>query len=266
MAYDYLLLIAFIQGITEFLPISSSSHLILIPILSGHDDQGLTIDIAVHFGSLFAVMIAMRHEIYQLFIGGYHIMINKRDSHEARLCLNIIIATIPIIIAGFFLKNYVESTLRNIEVIAYATLAFGILLYFADIFSMTIRNINKISSHNALMIGIIQILALIPGASRAGVTITAARFMGMERKDAARFSMLLSIPTILGATVLSVVDMSHEEWKLINTQWVLAALFSFICALLSIKFLLAWLNVRNYTIFVLYRLLLGSGLLYLIHG
>lgn len=263
MIFEYLIVLAVIQGITEFLPISSSSHLIIVPSIFGYQDRGLAIDVAVHFGSLCAVCLALWREIYQAIIGAGHIMVNK-DSDERRLCLYLIIATLPIIPAGFFLKPYVETILRNIEIIAYATIAFGILLYISDKFSMTLRNLNQISGFNAFIIGMSQILALIPGVSRSGITITAARFMGMQRRDAARFSMLLSIPTIIAAVTLTIADMSASDWLQISFKWYFAAGLSFIFALIAIKFLLYWLNARSYTPFVLYRIALGCLLLYLI--
>lgn len=254
--------LALVQGITEFLPISSSGHLILVPELTDWPDQGLVMDIAVHLGTLFAVLVYFRRDVWQMLIGVLRFFTQARITPGGRLAFYVIIATIPVIVAGYYLKQHgYTQALRSAEVIGWTTLGFGIVLYVADKSGMTIRRIEHFTLTSALVVGVAQVLALIPGTSRSGITITAARLLGVERPDAARFSMLLSVPVILGAGLLAGKDVLDARDVTLTFDILLAAGLAFLSALIAIALMMNWLRHAGFTPFVIYRLLLGIGLL-----
>ncbi|NMM44778.1 undecaprenyl-diphosphate phosphatase [Rhodospirillaceae bacterium KN72] len=261
MLLHHILVLAAVQGITEFLPISSSGHLIVTGHILGWPDQGLAMDIAVHIGTLFAVMIYFWRDVWQMTVGVGRAA-TGRGGPPVRLIVNVIVATIPVVIAGFFLKDMVETQFRSVELIGWTTLGFGIVLWIADHVGMTIRRIEHIAWPTALVIGLAQVLALVPGTSRSGITMTAARFLGLEREDAARFSMLISIPTIAGAGLLAGYDIYKAGDLTLTGDFVIAAGLSFATALIAIALMMAWLRRSGFGIFVLYRIALGGGLLY----
>ena len=202
-----LALLALVQGITEFLPISSSAHLILVPVFTGWPDQGPMIDVAVHVGTLGAVIVYFRRDVWQMISGLGRLGRNDRDRDPGlRLAFHVVVATIPVVVAGAVLTSFGLSILRSPVLIGWTTAGFGVLLYIADRSNMTIRKIEHMTLAHALFIGVVQAVALIPGTSRAGITMTAARVLGYERTESARFSMLLSIPTIIAAGALAGVD------------------------------------------------------------
>ena len=250
-------LIGIIQGITEFLPISSSGHLVLFAKLTNWEDQGLFTDIAVHFGTLFAVIVYLRKDIYYLFLNLFQFRI-----FEDQIIFKIFISTLPAIILGYFIYDYVSIYFRSIQLIAISSIVFAIILYFADKISIEAKSWQNITYSEALLIGLFQVLAFIPGASRAGVTITAARFLGYNRLNAARFSMLLSIPIIFASMTLSVITVFNEEQVAVNYYHSFSAAFvAFITALLSIIFLIKFIKRANFNIFIIYRIILGIILL-----
>ncbi|MDA1311668.1 MAG: undecaprenyl-diphosphate phosphatase, partial [Proteobacteria bacterium] len=265
-----LVVLSAIQGITEFLPISSSGHLVLVPAFTGWADQGLIIDVAVHVGTLFAVMLYFWRDLW-FMMRSCVTTIFSRDrvmDDNIRLALKLILATIPVVIAGFALNEFLKDGIRAVQVVGWATLIFGILLYVADRANMTVRKIEHISWRGAvfigamLTIGIAQVLALIPGTSRSGITMTAARFLGIDRADASRFSMLLSIPVILGAGTLKGKELIESgDAQLTNDVYIVVAL-SAAFALLAIALFMAWIRRASFAPFVIYRILLGGGLLY----
>ncbi len=257
----HLLVLAIVQGITEFLPISSSGHLVLVPVFGGWEDQGLLMDVAVHIGTLGAVILYFWRDIWFMVRGMWRVTKGKRDP-GARLAALVVLATIPVIGAGFFLDKYIGPSLRTVEVIGWTTLGFGFLLYMADKIGLTIRRVEHTGIVDALIIGLAQCLALIPGTSRSGITITAARFLGFERVDAARFSMLLSIPTILGAGVLKGLELYESGNAQLTNDALTAAGIAFISALVALFIMMAWLKRASFTPFFIYRLFLGGGLLY----
>lgn len=260
MSIEFLLLIAIVQGITEFLPISSSGHLVLAPIFVGEVDQGLTMDVAVHVGTLLAVMLYLWRDVWRMLVGLVRGLAGRRTP-GGRLALQVILATLPIIGAGYALNEYAGGILRSVEVIAWATLGFGILLGIADHLGMTVRRIEHMGYGSALTIGIAQVLALIPGTSRSGITMTAARFLGFERAEAARFSLMLSIPTILGAGVLKGYELYKSGDVALGVDAAIGAGLSFLFALLAIALMMTWLRRASFMPFVVYRILLGGGLL-----
>jgi undecaprenyl-diphosphatase len=260
-----IVVLALVQGITEFLPVSSSGHLALVPLLTEWPDQGLKIDVAVHVGTLLAVMLFFWRDLV-LMLGGVGRLVVGQGGPGARLAWHLILATIPVVIAGFLLKDLIESGLRSLEVIAWATLGFGILLGLADRVGMTVRRVEHMTWGGALFLGLAQVLALIPGTSRSGITMTAARFLGYERPEAARFSMLMSIPTIMAAGVLLGLDLYRlDDWT-ITRDALIAAFLAFLSALLAVAVMMAWLRRAGFMPFVAYRVLLGLGLLALVYG
>lgn len=262
MSLFHLFLIAAIQGITEFLPISSSGHLALLPALTNLQDQGLALDVAVHVGTLFAVVIYFWSDVRIACAGTVRLMKGKIDTQGAFLALCLLVSTVPVVIFGALITIAgVQDALRSVAVIGWATLGFGILLYWADRYSPMEKTDEQWSIKDAAFMGFAQALALIPGTSRSGVTITAARRLGYDRHGAAKLSMLMSIPTIIASGVLLSVDVvGSSDW---NTAWngLIAALFSFAAALLALSLMMRLLRSVSFTPYVIYRVLLGTILL-----
>jgi len=255
-----IVVLALLQGLTEFLPISSSAHLILVPVLTGWPDQGIEIDIAVHVGTLGAVLLYLRIEVLATCrgLGG---LLCRRQGGEERLALSLVVATLPLLLAGGLLALLgATEALRNPVVIAVATVAGAVVLYAADRWCRTADGLADIGAGRGLLIGLAQVLALVPGASRAGVTITAARLLGLERREAARYSMLLSVPAILAAGGYLGLKLAEAGDARFGLAALAAALLAFLAALIAIWLMMRWLQRASYTPFVLYRLLLGLGL------
>ena len=247
-------LIGLIQGVTEFLPISSSGHLVIFAELAKWEDQGLFTDIAVHFGTLFAVFFYMRKEI-KFLISNILAMQILKD----RIVLKIIVATLPAIIVGFFIYDLINIFFRNIEVMAISSIVFALILFISDKAKIDEKkNWVNISFKESFLIGLWQVLAFIPGASRTGVTITGARFLNFNRTDATKFSMLLSIPIILASLSLSLLDYYIADEPILNFySSVFAAFVAFITALLSITLMMKIIKIANFNVFIIYRILLG---------
>ncbi|KAA5607030.1 undecaprenyl-diphosphate phosphatase [Roseospira marina] len=261
----HLVVLALVQGITEFLPISSSGHLALVPMLTDWPDQGLKIDVAVHVGTLGAVLLYFWRDVW-LMICGLAQLVTGRFGPGARLIAHLIVATIPVVIAGVLLKDIIETQFRTLEVIAWATLGFGLLLGLADHVGMTVRRIDHMRFGDALFLGLLQALALIPGTSRSGITMTGARLLGYERPDAAHFSMLMSIPTIIAAGVLIGIDLYRlNDWA-VTEEALTAAGLALVSALIAIAALMTWLRYAGFLAFVVYRVLLGLFLLGIVYG
>lgn len=253
------------QGITEFLPISSSGHLVLVPVFTGWPDQGLLLDVAVHVGTLGAVLIYLWRDIFMM-AGGLGRALRGRKDPGANLFLYVVVGTIPVIGAGFALNHYYPGGIRSLEIIGWTTLGFGIFLGLTDWVGMTVRRMEHVRLVDALIIGVFQILALIPGTSRSGITMSASRLLGFERPDAARFSMLLSIPAILGAGVLKGLELYEAGDARLTAEAFLAAGMAFVAALVSIAVMMAWLRRASFAPFVFYRVALGCVLLALAYG
>ena len=261
VSIEQLILLAVIQGLTEFLPVSSSAHLILLPALTDLPDQGALIDVSVHLGSLGAVIVYFWRDVLGLFQGLGHLA-KRRDSFEARLVLFLVIATIPTLAVGYGLyKSGATDALRSAEVIAWTTIAFGILLYAADYLGKTNRDLSTMTHGNAFLVGLAQVIALVPGTSRSGITITMSRMLGFERTEAARFSMLLAIPTIAAFGLYTAMELLQSGSTVMQRDGILAAGLAFISALLAIAIFMRLLQHMTLLPFLIYRLVLGFGLL-----
>lgn len=257
-----LLLIALIQGITEFLPISSSGHLILLPSLTGLDDQGQVIDVAAHIGTLGAVILYFRSDVRVAFLGALRLIRGKIDTQGAFLALCLIIATIPVILFGLVLKvTGLSEAMRGIAVIGWAMIIFGIVLYWADQTGPTEKTAEKWSLKDALQMGLWQAIALIPGTSRSGITITAGRILGYTRTDAARLSMLMSIPTIIASGALLSLDVIGTANGAALRDIGIVIGMSFVAALGALTLMMRLLRSVSFTPYVIYRIALGVVLL-----
>lgn len=248
-----------VQGLGEFLPISSSAHLVLVPWLFNWSDPGLAFDVALHWGTLLAVVAYFYNDIW-LIIKGFLSSLSKttRDINNniyQKLAWLLIIASVPGAIIGKLLEAQAESAFRNPLLIAGTLSLMGVVLFYADRIGTKLKNLNHISWLNALVLGLSQAVAIIPGVSRSGATITAGLFQGFTRQDAAKFSFLMSVPIIFGAGLLKLPDIAHEQNYLpLVVGFIAAAVFGF----LSIKYLMQYISTKSYAIFTWYRLALAA--------
>ncbi len=256
------IILAIVQGLTEFLPISSSGHLVLVPYLFEWADQGLAFDVAVHFGSLAAVCIFFRNDIAALLAGGAQAVSGNIKTPESRMALAIALGTIPAALAGLLFASWIEQNLRDPAVIVYTLAGYGILMALADRFGRRERNMAGVGFKDAFIIGCAQALALVPGTSRSGVTITAARILGFERTDAARFSFLLSAPVILLAAAYKFLELMSGSEPVAWGQLGLGALVSCVVAYASIEFFMRVVTRVGLAPFAIYRLILAAFILY----
>lgn len=261
-----IIILAIIQGITEFLPISSSAHLLLPAELFGWRSQGLAFDVAVHVGSLLAVLIYLREDVTRMSLAFCQHGWRSQQTEDSRLAWWIIVGTVPVIIVGFLLKDWIEINARTALVMALTTIGFGLLLWFADKTAKLKLKMVQMRSSQAVIIGLAQILALIPGTSRSGITMTASLMLGFDRESAARFSFLLSIPAILGAGLLSTLDLLSASLPVNWSELLYGAAFSFVSAYLCIYLFLSWISRIGMLPFVIYRLILGALLLWFVFG
>lgn len=243
-------ILSLIQGITEFIPVSSSSHLIIVAEFFNFESKSLAIDVSVHIGSFLAVIFYFRKEIYNF--------INNKD-----LFFKIFFSSLPVIMVGYALVKFnLIDYLRNIKVIGWTTIIFGILLYISDQFKIS-KNIKKNFTYkSAVFIGIFQIFSLIPGVSRSGITISASRFLNYKRVDSAKISFLLSIPTLAAVSAFGIYNLIYFEninFSLIN---LLSIFFSFLFSLVTIKYFIKYIKNYSLNVFVIYRIVLGLVLLF----
>ena len=264
MPIFHLFLVAVIQGITEFLPVSSSGHLILLPNLTGLEDQGLVIDVAVHVGSLGAVVLYFWSDVKRAIAGIPKLIRWQIDGPEAWLALCLVIATIPVVIVGLILKlTGLDEAMRSTAVIGWTMILFGILLFWADQTGPTDRTAERWSLRHAFYMGLWQAVALIPGTSRSGITITAARMLGYARQDAARLAMLMSIPTILASGTLLGIEVAATADAAAARDGIIAAVFAFWAAYLALSLMMRLLRSISFTPYVIYRCALGAILLWI---
>jgi len=267
---EQIIILAIIQGITEFLPISSSGHLAIFSDLTGFKDQGLAIDVMMHIGSLFAIIVYFWTDVLSLIRGTLE-LVQLKFSDRARLALYIALATIPAGLFGIFLKKMglidairADSNLK-LQIVGWNAIIFGTILYLADRFGPRLRAMSDMQLNPAIAIGLAQALALIPGTSRSGITMSAARALGFKRVEAARFSFLLGIPAIAAAGLLTVVEAYGAGEAISGDAW-LAAGLSFAASLGAIAFLMALVKRMSFLPFVVYRFALGFVLLYMAYN
>lgn len=248
------ILLSIIQGVTEFLPISSSAHLIIFSSLTNFHNQNLTMDVSLHLGSLLAIIFFFKKKIFNFII-------NKP------LIIKIIISSLPTIVIGFFFVKFdIIDQFRNIYVIGFSTIIFGLLLYISDKSIIKKNIINDLSIKESLYIGLLQALALIPGVSRSGITLTGARFLKFDRITSAEISFLLSIPTLFAASVYNILKIIKLENIQITTNNFWAIVMSFVFSLITLKFFIKFLKKFSLIFFVIYRFLLGIIILIYAHN
>ena len=264
MTWLQVVVLAIVQGLTEFLPISSSGHLVLVPSAAGWSDQGLAFDVAVHFGSLIAVCVFFRDDIVALLRGGGQLAKLDMQQPEARMAFAIGIGTIPAAVTGLALAGWIEANLRSPAVIVATLSGYAIVMVVADRLGKRDRSVVDVRLGDAVVIGCAQALALVPGTSRSGVTISAGRVLGFDRHDAARFSFLLSVPVILLATVYEMAGLMVGDETVAWTQLIVAALVAAVVAYASIDFFMRFVNRIGLLPFAIYRLALGAVILYVL--
>ncbi len=276
MPITHIVVLALLQGLTEFLPVSSSAHLIFPSQLLGWEDQGLAFDVAVHLGTLLAVIIYYMSDLVQIGTHTIESAIKRKQTPLSRIGWFIIIATIPAAVAGLLLEPYIATVARSIHVIAYTTIGFGILLGIASYINRKINwstivniqgrrsdSLRGMTIHQAIFIGFAQALALVPGTSRSGITLTAGLFLGMRPEAAARFSFLLSIPIILASALLEGIKLFNNETIGANPiEMLIGGVISFVTSIIVISLFMRYISKSGMAVFVVYRVLLGVALLY----
>ncbi len=262
MSLLHLFILALVQGITEFLPVSSSGHLILLPNLIGAEDQGQVIDVAVHVGTLGAVILYFGRDVRMGLAGIPRMLTGKIDTPGAKLAFLLLIATIPVILFGLALEiSGIYDSLRSITVIGWTMLIFGIVLYWADQKGPLEKQSEDWTTRDAIIMGLWQAIALIPGTSRSGITITAGRYLGYDRESAARLAMLMSIPTIIASGVFAGAEVIATADAAAARDGAIAAGFAFITALAALVLMFKLLRSVSFTPYVIYRIALGLILL-----
>lgn len=254
-----LAVLAVVQGLTEFLPISSSGHLILVPHLLGWPDQGLTIDVAAHVGTLAAVLIYFWRDVLQMTAGLLRLVRGRFDP-GARLALYLLVATIPALVVGYLVDRYAAESFRSVTLVASTMIGFAVVMYVADRSGLTVRRIEHMTLGQAIIIGFAQTIAFIPGTSRSGITMVAARFMGYERVEAARFSFLLSIPAISAAGIWKGYGLYREGGDAGLGDASIVAALAAVTGVFAIAILMRLLPRWGFTPFILYRFAFGAAL------
>ncbi len=250
--------LAMIQGLTEFLPVSSSAHLILIPLLTGWEDQGLSMDISVHFGTLIAVMLYFRQDLKHMIIDSCLALKGQKLTPYTHLAIQLVLATIPVCIAGLLLHDLIALHARSMTVIGTTTILFGLLLWASIKHANPDRKV--VNYKQAMWMGFAQVLALIPGTSRSGITLTAALFLGLSKQTAARFAFLMAIPVIISATGYESIKLMSQPMKQSWLHLGFSAAVSALFALLCIHYFLKLIDKIGLLPFVIYRLCLGTFL------
>lgn len=262
MSLFYLLIVAIIQGLTEFLPVSSSGHLILLPNLTGMADQGQFIDVAVHVGTLGAVILYFWRDVREGLLGVPRMLTGRIDTPGAKLAFLLAVATVPVILFGLVLKvTGLDDGMRSIAVIGWTMLGFGLVLYWVDQKGAEAKTDADWSLRDAIIMGLWQAVALIPGTSRSGATISGARALGYKREDGTRLAMLMSIPTILASGLLLGLETAGDaDWAAFR-DGAIAAAMAFVAALLALSLMMRLLRSVSFTPYVIYRVILGVVLL-----
>lgn len=267
MPLFHLLIIALIQGVTEFLPVSSSGHLILIPNLTGLQDQGQVIDVAAHVGTLAAVVLYFWADVRVGLAGIPRMLTGRIDTPGSKLAFLLALATIPVILFGLALKlTGFDEVLRSTAVIGWTMLGFGLVLFWADRKDPSPKSDTDWSLKDAIVMGLWQAVALIPGTSRSGITITAGRLLGYQRHDAAKLSMLMSIPTIFASGALLTAQVIETADAAAARDGAIVAAMSFLSALLALSLMMRLLRSTSFTPYVIYRVILGVILLFIAYA
>lgn len=267
MILFHLIILAIVQGLTEFLPVSSSGHLVLVHAFAGEQNLDLcweknrTLDVAVHVGTLFSVFLYFRRDFAAMIFGGLNILKGDLKGEKSKLLIYVIIGSIPVILAGLATQMIKPDFLCLVEVMAWSTLIFGILLWVVDQKYPDSKTVEDLNFKTAALIGLAQILALIPGTSRSGITMTAARIFGFSRIEAARYSLLLGMVAISGAGTLGGLDLALSGNMDLGWQSLFAAFLAFLSGWLAIALMMAWLKRSSFTPFAIYRIILGIALL-----
>lgn len=254
------IILGIVQGITEFLPISSSAHLILMPSLTGWSDQGVGFDLSVHVGTLLAVILYFRRDVTTLLVDGIQSLVTRKTVGESKLSWMIVIATIPACVAGVFLLDYIDTVLRTVWIIIATTVIYAVLLAAADYWGRGQRKLQDIGLKDAIIVGVAQALALIPGTSRSGATMTAGLFMGLNRETASKFSFFMAIPITLAAALLKLLSIWSDGIQVDWGGFLIGGVASFITAITAIHFFLKWLSTVGMWPYVIYRLVLAAVL------
>ena len=267
MTLWHLILLALIQGITEFLPVSSSGHLVLLPNLTGLADQGQLLDVAVHVGTLAAVILYFWSDVRMGLLGVPRMLPGRIDTAGAKLAFLLMIATIPVVLVGLALHlTGLDDAMRSVAVIGWTMLIFGIVLYWSDQRGPQMKQAENWNTRDAIILGLWQAVALIPGTSRSGITITGARFLGYDRHSAARIAMLMSIPTIAASGVLLGLDALVSANLAALREGAIAAAFAFVAALAALTLMMRLLQSVSFTPYVIYRVVLGIVLLWIAYA
>jgi undecaprenyl-diphosphatase len=265
MSLEQIVVLALIQGITEYLPISSSGHLILVPAFTGWADQGVVTDMVTNLGTLFATMIYFWRDVVSMF-WGFIDLIKRRSTYNSKLITNVIIGTLPIIVAGILLKvTHLDQSIRSPLLVALNSIFFGILLYAADSYGLFRNSVRDLTWKSSLIIGLAQMFSLSPGTSRSGVTMTAGRALGFVRPEAARFSFLLSIPANAAASIFVIGD-ALKSGESISGPVALTGILTFFIGLGTITLLMRLIRSVSFLPFVIYRVILGGALLGMLYS
>lgn len=260
MSLYQIIILAIIQGATEFLPISSTGHLILVPHIFHWLPQGLELDVAMHVGTLLAVVLYFWRDIFDLF-RGFFLMLRGKQTLNGKMSVYLIVATIPAVIGGSLLSLGGIDHIRTITIVGWMSIIYGVLLFIVDRKVSSPQALQNMTWKKALLIGGAQALALIPGTSRSGACMTMGRLLGFSRIDSARFAFLLSIPAILGAATLTGYKMQKAGQDFFTQEIIFGAIIAAISGLIAIRFMMVWLQKASFTPFVIYRIILGIILL-----
>lgn len=270
MILYHIILLAVIQGITEFIPVSSSGHLGLFHCLTDQcdhwDQNNLIMDIAVHVGTLLAVLLYFWRDVISMLSGMKDTSTGKAKSSDAKLFQYVIISSVPVIIAGLALNLFEPDWLKTLYVIAWTTVIFGVVLWFADTKSPSTKEMKEMTYKDAIIVGLAQTLALVPGTSRSGITMTASRFLGYSRTESARYSMLLAMVAISGAGALISLSLLNSGDVQLGLNALVGVVVSFISSIFAITIMMKFLERSTFTIFAIYRVILGSTLLALLYS
>lgn len=267
MSFFHLVLVAIIQGVTEFLPVSSSAHLILLPNLLNLPDQGQAIDVAAHVGTLFAVILYFRTDVALAVKGFIPMLTGRLEEPGAKLCFLLAIATIPVVLVGLLLKlTGLDQAMRSVAVIGWMMLLFGIVLYWVDQRGATTKSQEDWNIKDAVVMGLWQAIALIPGTSRSGATISGARALGYNRQDGAKLAMLMSIPTIIASGTLAAAGLAKTADSSLLWDGLIVVILSFVTALIALTLMMRLLRSTSFTPYVIYRIVLGLVLLWIAYA